>query len=441
MPESSLPANQMTRLTELWKVVRAENGFYRRKLEEAGGEDLRLEDPSSLHRHLRKLPFTTKKELQEDQERHPPWGTNLSYPQEDYIRFHRTSGTSGRPMAWLDTRESWDWVLQCWKKIYAGLGIVPIDVAFFPFSFGPFLGFWSAFEGALRCGCLCIPGGGMSTLSRLQVILEQGVTVVAATPTYALRMAQVAASEGIDLAASRVRALIVAGEPGGSVPGTKDAIEQGWGARCFDHCGMTEVGPVGYECQQNPGGMHVLEDEYIVEVLDPRTAEPFDTVDSGSVVEGELVLTGLGRKASPLIRYRTGDLVRWSREPCTCGSPCGRLEGGILGRIDDMIFIRGNNLYPSAIDAVMRQFADVAEYRVRVRLKKEMSSLLLEVEPLRDRTQSATGRTSEEDLRRRIQSAVETTFLFRPEVTIVPRGTLPRFEHKANRWIQETADS
>ena len=149
-----------------------------------------------------------------------------------------------------------------------------------------------------------------------------------------------------------------------------------------------------------------------------------------------------GAHAARLRRILTQLLAgRLRNKPCPCGSPYGRLEGGILGRIDDMTYIRGNNVYPSAIDAVMRQFPEVAEYRVRVRKKGEMSSLLLEVEPNRGGDLQETGRGVEEDLRRRIKTAVETTFLFQPEVTLVPKGTLPRFEHKAKRWIKETADS
>ncbi|HVR76614.1 MAG TPA: phenylacetate--CoA ligase family protein, partial [Planctomycetota bacterium] len=305
------------------------------------------------------------------------------------------------------------------------------DRVFFPFSFGPFLGFWAAFEGAARRGYLAIPGGGMSTSARLRVLLHAGATVVAATPTYALRMAETAQAEGVDLAASPVRALIVAGEPGGSVPATKERIETAWGARCFDHSGMTEVGPFGFECLEGPGGMHAMEGEYIVEVIDPRTGKRIVPGSNGAA-EGELVITNLGRAASPVLRYRTGDLVRWSLGGCACGRAEGRLEGGILGRFDDMIFVRGNNLYPSAIEAIIRKFPEVAEYRVRAFSSNEMTRLEIEVEAV------PAGAEGKPDLPDRVASAIEKALLFKASVKLVLAGSLPRFEMKGKRFHKET---
>jgi phenylacetate-CoA ligase len=425
MDDFPLRSDPSSRLAVLLRTLLAHNPFYRRKLPGLRPED--IDAPREPRDLLRRLPFTLKREIQEDQAEHPPHGSNLTFPPGTYVRYHQTSGTSGRPIAWLDTRESWDWVVSCWLAIYRRVGIRPADRFFFPFSFGPFLGFWSAFEGACRLGNLCIPGGGLTTLARLRVLTERGITVVAATPTYALRMAEVARAEGIDLAATPVRALIVAGEPGGSVPAVKGRIESEWNARCFDHCGMTEVGPYGYECIESPGGLHVLEDEYLVEVIDPRTGEPAEA-------EGELVLTNLGRVGSPVLRYRTGDLVRWSRKPCPCGSPHGRLEGGILGRADDMVIVRGNNVFPSAVDAILRRIPEIAEYRVRVRTRDAMTSLLLEVEPI---TGGSPTPDSREPLRGRVAEAIEAALLFEPEVSVVDPGSLPRFELKARRWIKE----
>jgi phenylacetate-CoA ligase len=456
---SPLARIQAQRLAALMRAVLAGNAFYRKKLAAAGIDPGTLAGQAAPETLLAELPFTSKSELLADQQAHPPFGTNQTRPDARYVRLHQTSGTSGRPLVWIDTAESWGWVVDCWIKIYRGIGLSPTDRIFFPFSFGPFLGFWSAFEGAVRSGNLAIPGGGMTTVARLEAIRSLGATVVAATPTYALHMAEVAREERIDLRAAGVRALIVAGEPGGSVASTREKIEEAWGARCFDHCGMTEVGPFGYECPEAPCGMHVLEEDYIVEVVDPRTGE---RLPEGS--EGELVITNLGRTASPVLRYRTGDLVRWSRRPCACGAARGRLEGGILGRMDDMVIVRGNNVFPSAVDAILRKIPEVGEYRVRLRKKDEMTHLILEVEP------SGAGRAGEprgteagdprgthppggdppgshppgsgpeawnQDLARRISSAMESAFLFQPEVALVPCGTLPRFELKARRWIKE----
>jgi phenylacetate-CoA ligase len=287
------------------------------------------------------------------------------------------------------------------------MGLTPRDRVFFPFSFGPFIGFWSAFEAASRFGALVIPGGGMSSTARLRFLLEQEATVVFATPTYALHLAELAAKEGIDLASSSVRMLVVAGEPGGTIPATRQRIEEVWGARVIDHYGMTEVGPVAMEAYDSPGEMVLLESEYIVEVL----------TESNSDV-GELVLTNLGRTGSPVIRYRTGDLVKVRG---------GRIIGGILGRADDMLHVRGNNLYPGSIEAIVRRFPGVAEYRIVVDRSGPLADLRLEVEP----AAGSDGR----DLAESVSRAVRDELLFRVDVSPAPPGSLPRFELKARRIV------
>ena len=296
------------------------------------------------------LPFTTKAELVADQAAHPPYGTNLTRPLADYTRLHQSSGTtSGRPLCWLDTPESWNWIVSRWDIIYRHVGIQTDDRFYFAFSFGPFLGFWSAFESASRSH-FCLPAGGLSSSARLRQIIDHRITVVLCTPTYALHLAEIALKDQIDLAASSVRAIIVAGEPGGLIPATRQRIESAWGARVFDHYGLTEIGPVAVETANEPGSLLIV-DGYDAEVIDPQTLQ---LTGAGQV--GELVLTNHGRMDSPLIRYRTGDLVRGVVTPRGL-----RLEGGILGRADDMIHIRGNNVYPTALEGIVRRFPEVAE--------------------------------------------------------------------------------
>jgi phenylacetate-CoA ligase len=343
---------QGERLTALLGEILPHNRFYARKFAEAGLPPTGPIDPE-------RLPFTTKAELLADQERHPPYGEILTYPVARYSRYHQTSGTSGRPLRWLDTPDSWSRLLDCWAALYRLAGVGPGDRLFFPFSFGPFLGFWTAFEAASRLGLLCLPGGGMGSTARLRFLLDNQATVVLCTPTYALRLLEVARAEGIDLPSSSVRALIVAGEPGGSIPATRARLEAGWGARVFDHSGMTEVGPLGIECVAGPGGLHLLETECLAEVIDPDTGR---AVPAGTA--GELVLTTFCRPGSPLLRYRTGDQVCVDPRPCPCGRSLVRLEGGIRGRVDDMIVVRGNNLHPSALQTILHRFPEVAEYRV-----------------------------------------------------------------------------
>jgi phenylacetate-CoA ligase len=288
----------------------------------------------------------------------------------------------------------------------------------FAFSFGPFLGFWTAFESASRMGCLCLAAGGLSSGARLRMLLDNRATVVLCTPTYALHLAQYAKEQGVRL--EGVRCLIVAGEPGGSIPATRARIEEAWHARVFDHSGMTEVGPMAIECSANPGGLHILEDDYFAEVIDLPSPSGREAGGEGNY--GELVVTNLGRLGSPLIRYRTGDLVRVDPQPCPCGHKGMRLAGGILGRTDDMIAIRGNNVYPSALENVLRSFTEVVEYRITVDRSTPLAEMRIEVE--------ASGGTN---VAARIADAIRDRLMFRAEVALVAPGTLPRFEMKAHR--------
>jgi phenylacetate-CoA ligase len=417
LDRSALASLQRERLHALLSEILPQNRFYARKFTEAG---LDLGEPAAAN--WTSWPFTTKAELLSDQENYPPYGQILTYPLSRYCRLHQTSGTSGRPLRWLDTRESWRWVLHCWEMIYRIIGAGAEDRLFFPFSFGPFLGFWAAFDGAAQLGYFCLPGGGLSTSARLRMLLENEITVVLCTPTYALRMAEIAQQEGIDLAGSPVRALIVAGEPGGGIPATRARIETAWNARVFDHSGMTEIGSLGIECPENPAGLHLLETECLAEVIDPQTGQ---AVQPGEM--GELVLTNFGRWGSPLLRYRTGDLVRIDPRPCPCGRTFIRLDGGILGRTDDMICLRGNNFYPSALEALLRRFPEVAEYRVEVDQTDSLPVLRVEVEPVAAGAGSAVAE--------RVERAIRNEWLFRAEVRTVAPGSLPRYEMKARRIV------
>ncbi|MHB1423506.1 MAG: phenylacetate--CoA ligase family protein [Gemmataceae bacterium] len=407
---------QTERFSRLLREILPANRFYARKYQNVIGVA-----------ELSVLPFTTKAELLEDQARHPPYGEILTYPIERYSRLHQTSGTAGRPLRWLDTPESWSRLLDCWLTMFRMVGVGPADRLFFPFSFGPFLGFWTAFEAASRLGCLCLPGGGLSSSARLRFLLDNEATVVLCTPTYALHLAEAACGEGIDLAGSSVRKLIVAGEPGAGIPATRARIESAWGARLLDHTGMTEAGPLGIECLEQPGGLHLLETECLVEVIDPESTRPMPIG-----TEGELVLTTFDRPGSPLVRYRTGDLVRVDPRPCPCGRELVRLDGGIRGRVDDMIVLRGNNLHPSALQTILHRLSEVAEYRMEVDRTQALPVLRIEVEPHPGIAGDA--------LAERVEHAIRTELLFRAEVRAVPPGSLPRYEMKARRLLRKNDD-
>ena len=424
MFRTELLPNQRQCLNEMLDELRGRNPFWTARLEAAG---LGSGAVTSLEQ-WRTLPLLTKADLVADQSAHPRHGTNLTYAATRYTRLHQTSGTTGRPMYWLDTAESWDWFMQCWAQIYRHIGLRPDDIVAFPFSFGPFIGFWAAFEGAVRQGNLCLAMGGLSSEARLRQIVDHECTVVCCTPTYALRLAEVAKDEGIDLANSAVRALIVAGEPGGAVPGTRSRIAAEWGARVFDHWGMTDLGSLGIEPENSPGSLLVLETESIAEIIDPATGSP---ASPGEI--GELVMTNLGRWGQPVLRYRTGDLVKAALDLNGGGAGQLRLEGGVLGRSDDMLVIRGNNVFPSSVEAVLREFPEVIEFRLAVVKRQEMLQLQIEFETTPDISNSSQA---VDQLLARMARKITDRLAFTPELIPVPSDSLPRSEFKRRRVLR-----
>ena len=390
-------------------AITPENRFQTARLSAAGVTS----EIASLDEFSARVPFTTKADLVADQTANPPYGTNLTFPLERYTRFCQTSGTTAKPLVILDTAESWEWMLGNWARIYRAGGLRAGDRIYFAFSFGPFLGFWTAFEAAAKCGSLCIPGGGLGSAARLRALIQHEANVLCCTPTYALHLAEVAAKEGVELAASKVRKIFVAGESGGSVASVRARIREAWhGAQVLDHYGMSEVGPVAFQNQDEDEVLHIIEDSYFAEIVNPRTGA---ALPAGEV--GELVLTTLGREACPLFRYRTGDLVQ--RIP---DAPGFALAGGIIGRVDDMVVVRGVNIYPSAVDAVVRSIAEVTEYRVTVTSRDTLAEIVLEIE------------TTDASAASLLERALTSAFSLRIPVRRVE--TLPRFELKARRWIK-----
>ena len=394
-----LRAQQLAKLRAGVTQVLATNAFWRARLHGVGGWD-----------DFERLPLTTKSELLADQASHPPFGTNLTFPVDRYVRLHQTSGSSGdQPLRWLDTAESWDWWLRIWTDhVYRAAGVTASDRVFLAFSFGPFVGFWSAFGGAERLGALCMSGGAMTSEQRVRNMLDLGATVLLCTPTYALRLADVANEVGVNLSAASIRKTIHAGEPGASIPATRAAIEAAYSAEAFDHTGMTELGPTGHSCSARDG-VHLIESEFIFEVLP----------------DGELVATNLGRWGMPLIRYRTGDRVEIASEPCSCGSPFLKVVGGIRGRVDDMFTVRGVNLYPSQVEDIVRRYPEVAEFVIEHRRERRMDEVTLLLEPIKKAF--STDRL-EADLRQALGVRIECR--------VVAPGTLPRPELKARRLVK-----
>lgn len=409
LPPESLRAHQLDRLNQVLATAKRQS-FYAERL-------ATVESPLKSLDQLASIPLIDKGDLIADERGQP--GRIFERPRSEYTRLHQTSGTRGFPMPVLDTHDDWQWWMDCWAYVLDAAQVTADDVAMMAFSFGPFIGFWTANDALVQRGAMVVPGGGMSSEARLQLIDDHRATVVCCTPTYALHLASVAEDRGIDLASNSVTRIIVAGEPGGSVGAVRSRIESAWGATVIDHSGASEVGAWGVGSVDGRG-LHVVESEFIAELLKFDDDHPNGVVANDGE-EAELVLTNLGRLGGPAIRYRTGDIVRgYRRHDYDCRFVW--LEGGVLGRSDDMMVIRGVNVFPSSVEAIVRQVDGSAEFRMIATRKAEMDQLALEIE-----STQATATKLEHLFRERLAMRVV--------VTCVAAGSLPRFEAKAKRWI------
>ena len=427
LPREDLRALQGHRLKKLVDRAYHTSAFHKRMFDEAGVKPDQINGIDDIVR----LPFTTRDAWMDNQADNPPFGEMLSIPDTDAIRYHTTSGTTGRtPLRVLDTRADWKWISELWCYAFHGFGVRPEDRVFFAFSYGTFIGFWGAHYGTEKMGCLVLPSGNMNTPARVQLIDEMDATVVCATPTYALRLAQEADELGLDLPNGSVKRLILSGEPAGSIPASKRLVEEQWGAKASDTAGMTEIGTIMmFECEKQPGGTHIIEDHFIEEVINPETGEP---VDYGE--QGERVVTSFGRGAIPLIRYRSRDLVmKVPHSNCSCGRTFDIYDGGIRGRVDDMLLVRGTNVYPRAIEAIVREYPAVDEFQIYLWTKdgiRDEISLKCEVRPGFEDQWDAVARRLQRDLS-------DNTEGLGIKVERAEAESLPRFELKAKRVLDE----
>jgi phenylacetate-CoA ligase len=420
-----LEALQLAKLRVQCEWAAARSPWYQREFAAAGFEPSQL---GSLD-DLRRLPLLTRDQWMASQEAAPPFGELPAIRPDGAIRVHTTSGTTGRgPLRALDSRKDWSWIAEMWSYAIWGCGVRPADTAYIAFGYGSFIGFWGLHYAMEKVGVLNVPGGAQTTEARVRQIIDFGATAVASTPTYALRLAQEASALGIDLPGSAVSRLILSGEPAGSIPQTKSLIEGLWGAKAFDTAGMTEIGTIMvFECEQQPGGTHIIEDNMVEEVIDPVSLEPV-----GYGERGERVVTSFGRGAIPLLRYRTGDLVaRVPASSCTCGRGFDIYEGGILGRVDDMKIVRGTNVYPRAIEAIVREFPEVDEFQTVISRDGIRDEITLRVECKPDWPPEQWDGLCD-TLHRRLSLAHEG-LNFRVERAA--EGELPRFELKAKRTV------
>lgn len=407
MHQPAPPAAHDARLGDLLARAARDNPFQRARLRDAGGRLGAVEPMGKL-------------DLIADQRAHPPFGSNLTFPLRAYTRVHETTGTTAVPLRMPATAQDWAWCCHCFARTFTRAGIGPGDRVALAFSFGPYMQFWGSHEGVVEAGAMAIAMGGMDSLQRLETIVDYGATAVVCTPNYALHLAEVAHQRGLDAALETVRVLVCTGEPGGSLTATRARIEELWGARCCDHAGLTEVGPFGLPCPEH-GGLHVDEDEFVCEVLDGA-----DEPVAGDQ-QGELVLTALGRLGCPAIRYRTGDVAVAAGGPCPSGHPGRWLPAGITGRTDDMVVIRGMNVFPSAIEQSLRQVEGGAgEFRLTFYTEPgAMDEVKLEVE------------LSEPVSARRIQERMRRQLGLRVRVVPLRPGVLPRDGAKARRVVDE----
>jgi phenylacetate-CoA ligase len=340
---------QLAALDELTQRVTATNAFQRGRLE---GARIRTLD------ELRRLPFMTKHELLLDQATTPPYGTNVTFPIARYTHLHLTSGTMGEQLRVLQTAEDWQTTRRCFALVLSEVGITAADRVALPFPFGAYLQFWAAAAGVEEVGALALPLGGLEGRERLRAIAEFEATAIVCTPTYALALINVAHEWGMEHAFDSVQSVICQGEPGASIPAARERIEAAWGARVFDHAGSTEVGVFSYPCAAG-GGLHVNGRDFLCEVLDPRSGD-----EAALGAQGELVLSALSRTGFPAIRFRSGDIVDVAG-PCPGAHRDVWLPNGIVGRTDDMVVVRGVNVFPSVIEQAIREAGGLGEYRIR----------------------------------------------------------------------------
>jgi phenylacetate-CoA ligase len=426
MPRDQLDALQTRKLRNLVEWTDAQVPWQSKRLRDSGVTADQIESLADL----RRIPLMTRDDWMQGQLESPPYGPILAASPEAAIRYHMTSGTTGKtPIRVLDSMKDWEWIAEMWCYGLWGFGVRPQDVLFVAFGYATFIGFWGLHYAGEKMGCLVLPGGAMATDARVKTLVEMGATVVASTPTYALRMAQEAKTLGIDLVGGPVKRLILSGEPAGSIPATKKLIEELWGAKAADTAGMTELGTIMvFECAEQPGGTHIIEDHYIEEVLDPESGEP---VGYGEL--GERVVTSFGRGFIPVLRYRTRDLVvKVPGTTCPCGRTFDIYDGGIRGRVDDMKLVRGTNVYPRAVEAIVREHAEIDEFQIH----------LYTAEGIRDEIEVRVEIPDPNVDAARMLAAIQKELAdshegLRFEVTQAETGSLPRFELKAKRLLDE----
>lgn len=426
MPLEHLRALQFRKFRRIVTWAYENSRFHRALYQEAGFEpgDLRTLGDAAL------VPKVEKAHMRGIQRKDPfPYGDMLCVPLERVTEFHQTSGTTGQAVYQADTWQDWEWFAESWSYILYAQGYRDRDRVFLPFGYNIFVAFWAAHYAAEKMGCEVVPGGVLDTEARILKMQELETTALMATPTYVLGMAEKALSMGIDPRTDlSVRRITCAGEPGASIPATKHRIEEAWGAKVFDHCGATEIGAWGYECEEQSGGIHVNEGLFLAQVED---------LDTGELIEkpgrrGKMIITALDRIGMPCVRFDSKDVVEWAEGQCSCGRTFRLFKGGVVGRADDITKVKGVLLAPSAIEEVVRSFAQLGdEYEVEVTKRGDLDEISLKVEPAPDADLSGAAM---DELLRGLKDQLRLKTNLGYKVAVVEAGSLPRYALKAKRF-------
>ena len=424
LPRERLRALQLKKFRRIFKWAYDHSKFHRRLYDAAGiaPDDIRtFED-------IRHVPKVEKSMMRDIQLKDPfPYGDALCVPLEEVTEFRQTSGTTGQPVYQPDTWQDWEWWSEAWSYILYAQGYRNTDRVFIPFGYNIFVAFWAGHYACEKIGCEVVPGGVLNTETRVLKMRELQATAFMATPTYVLGMADTARRKlGIDPAKDlKIQKITCAGEPGASIPTTKKRMEEAWGAKVYDHIGATEIGAWSFECMEQPGGLHVNEALFLVEIEDIETGEPITEPER----PGKMVITAFDRIAQPCIRFDSKDVIQWAKDPCPCGRTFRLIKGGVIGRADDITKVKGVLLAPTAIEEVVRGIPELGnDYEVIVSKRGDVDKITLKIEILEE----AITRKDNVLAGLKDQLRLKTNLGYKIEVH--PYGSLPRYEVKAKRF-------
>jgi phenylacetate-CoA ligase len=423
LPRENLERLQLKKFKRIAQWAYDNSKFHKALYQDAG---LNPEDIRSME-DVNRVPKVEKSMMRTIQRKDPfPYGDALCVPLDEVTEFRQTSGTTGNPIYQPDTWRDWEWWSECWSTLLWAQGYRPHDRVFIPFGYNIFVAFWAGHYACEKIGCETVPGGVLDTKARILKIEELKPTAMMATPTYVLGMADTARDKmGIDPTALGIKRITCAGEPGALIPATKKRMEESWNAKVFDHAGATEIGAWGFECEAQPGGLHINEAMFLTQVEDIETGQLI--TEPGR--RGKLVITALDRIAQPCVRFDSKDIVEFSDRQCECGRTYRLVKGGVIGRADDITKVKGVLLAPSAIEDVVRSiqgFSD--EYEVVVEKKGDVDHISLKVEL----TEEAAPMAAE--LKAKLQTELRLKTNLGYEILVHPYGTLPRYEVKAKRF-------